>query len=155
MLPGSEKICRSLPWFEHWQVVVSYPGTTVSTRAAREVLPEQVSRATAIEFGGLLGRFVSALYAQDETEALQCLKDVLAEPYRQSLVPELLPLRAQFTDQGIAHLGISGSGPTLFAMCTDPTQAETAADLFRQHYEKNTDAQTHICRIATQGARRL
>lgn len=155
MLPHSAKISRQLPCFGHWRVVVCYPGTTISTKAAREVMPATVDRATAVEFAGLLSRFVSALYAGDEAEALDSLRDVLAEPHRQALIPELLPLRALFGEQGIAHLGISGSGPTLFAVCTTGEQAQTAAQLFAAHYEKNADAMTHICRIAESGVRAL
>ncbi len=155
MLPGSAQICRALPWFAHWRVVVCYPGTLISTKAAREVLPDAISRATAIEFSGLLARFVSALYAQDEAEALASMHDVLAEPHRLTLIPELLPLREIMREQGIAHLGISGSGPTLFAVCSNHEQAQSAATLFRTHYEKNADAMTHICQIAEHGACQL
>lgn len=155
MLPGSPAISRALPWFEHWRVVVCYPGTLISTQAAREVLPQQLARANAIEYAGLLSRFVSALYAGDEPEALDSLIDVVAEPYRQALIPELPGLRSVFSDAGIPHLGISGSGPTLFAVCTGDAQSETAAGLFRRHYEKNPDAMTHICRMAEHGARAL
>ena len=155
MLPHSGRISRRLPWFPHWRVVVCYPGTVVSTKAARDVLPASIARAGAVEFAGLLSRFVSALYEGDEADALDGLRDVLAEPHRQALIPELLPLRALFGEQGIAHLGISGSGPTLFAVCTTGEQAQTAAQLFAAHYEKNTDAMTHICGIAELGVRAL
>ena len=155
MLPGSARVCRALPWFGHWRVVVCYPGTVISTQAARGLLPAQVPRAEAIEYAGLLARFISALYAGDEAEALDSLKDVMAEPRRLALMPELPELRAVFSDAGIPHLGISGSGPTLFAVCTSESQSETAAGLFRRHYEKNPDAMTHICRMAERGAHRL
>jgi homoserine kinase len=155
MLPGSAEVCRALPWFDHWRVVVCYPGTVISTQAARDVLPQNLPRAVAIEYAGLLSRFVSALYTRNESEALASLRDVLAEPRRLALIPELPALRALFSEAGIPHLGISGSGPTLFALCTGDAQAESAADLFRRHYEKNPDAMTHICRMAEQGARAL
>ena len=153
MLPGSTEVCRALPWFDHWRVVICYPGTVISTRAARDVLPAQVPRADAVEYAGLLARFISALYARDEAEALDSLKDVMAEPRRLALMPELPVLRALFAEAGIPHLGISGSGPTLFAVCIGDAQAESAADLFRRHYEKNPDAMTHVCEMAEHGAR--
>jgi homoserine kinase len=155
MLPGSAQVCRSLPWFSHWRVVVCYPGTVISTKAAREVMPENYTRDNAIQYAGLLSRFVSALYAQDEIDALHSVQDVFAEPHRLSLMPELRPLRARMQGLGVAHLGISGSGPSLFALCRDEQQAEQAAQLFRSSYEKNTYAMTHICKIAMQGARQL
>ena len=57
--------------------------------------------------------------------------------------------------QGIGHVGISGAGPTLFALCSTPEQAAFARDYLAAHYEKNADAMTHICQLATTGARAL
>ncbi len=155
MMPTSRKLFRQLPWFDHWRVVLSYPGTVLSTKAARAVLPKTLALSHGIEFAGLLSRFVSALYAQDEVEALAALQDVIAEPARTPLIPELPAIRSALLAQGIGHVGISGAGPTLFAVCTSDAQAQFAANYLREHYEKNTDAMTQICQLATQGARVL
>ncbi|NRQ40977.1 homoserine kinase [Rheinheimera sp. YQF-2] len=155
MLPQSTAVCRSLPWFEHWRVVLSYPGTVLSTKAARAVLPQQLSLAHSIAFAGMLSRFVSAMYAKDEADAYCALQDLLAEPARTPLLPELPALRSALMAQGILHLGISGAGPTLFALCRDDAQAQLAADYLSRHYEKNQDATTQICRLSLAGARAL
>jgi homoserine kinase len=155
MLPQSARICRSLPWFEHWRVVLSYPGTVLSTKAARAVLPQQLSLAHSINFAGMLSRFVSALYAADEADAVAALQDLVAEPARTPLIPELPQLRSALEALGVLHLGISGAGPTLFALCADDTQAQLAAEYLSRHYEKNQDATTQICRLSLAGARAL
>jgi homoserine kinase len=155
MLPHSAQVCRSLPWFEQWRVVLSYPGTVLSTKAARAVLPQQLSLSQSIDFAGMLSRFVSAMYQQDEADAVAALQDLVAEPARRSLLPELAPLRAALVAEGILHLGISGAGPTLFALCKDEAQARLAADYLSRHYEKNQDATTQICRLSLAGARAL
>lgn len=155
MLPDSPKICRSLPWFADWQVVLSYPGTVLSTKAARAVLPKQLTLAHSIQFAGALSRFVSALYSEDQSDAAAALQDLVAEPARLALLPELLPLRTALTEQGVLHLGISGAGPTLFAVCNGPAAAERAARYLDDHYAKNQDALTVVCRLATTGARAL
>lgn len=155
MLPESSLLYRQLPWFAHWQVVLSYPGTVLSTKAARAVLPAALTLKHSIQFAGTVARFVAALYCQDETEALAALKDVVAEPARTPLIPELPAIRAALLAQGVGHVGISGAGPTLFALCTTPAQADFALQYFKTHYEKNADAMTHICRLAPAGARVL
>lgn len=155
MLPQSRQICRALPWFEHWRVVLSYPGTVLSTKAARAVLPQQLSLSHSINFAGMLSRFISALYQRDEPEALAALQDLVAEPARMALIPQLATLRAALQAQGILHLGISGAGPTLFALCQDESQARLAAAYLSRHYEKNQDATTQICRLSLAGARAL
>ncbi|MDX1391209.1 MAG: homoserine kinase [Rheinheimera sp.] len=155
MLPQSRQICRALPWFEHWRVVLSYPGTVLSTKAARAVLPQQLSLSHSINFAGMLSRFISALYQRDEPEAVAALQDLVAEPARMALIPQLATLRAALQAQGILHLGISGAGPTLFALCQDEAQARLAAAYLSRHYEKNQDATTQICRLSLAGARAL
>ncbi|MEE2023381.1 MULTISPECIES: homoserine kinase [Alkalimonas] len=155
MLPGSSRLSRALPWFDHWRVVLCYPGTTLSTKAAREAIPPQLPLATCIDFAAGLSRFISAMYVQDEAEALAALQDVVAEPARALLMPELPALRQALTGLGVAHLGISGAGPTVFALCSSEQIAEQAAAYLAAHYEKNQDAMTHICRLAPQGARTL
>jgi homoserine kinase len=155
MLPQSPHICRTLPWFEHWRVVLSYPGTVLSTKAARAVLPQQLSLPHSIAFAGMLSRFVSALYAGDETDAAGALQDLVAEPARTPLIPELPSLRAALMAEGVLHVGISGAGPTLFALCRNEAQAQLAADYLSRHYEKNQDATTQICRLSLAGARTL
>ncbi|MDX1537431.1 homoserine kinase [Arsukibacterium sp.] len=155
MLPGSEQLSRTLPWFSHWRVVLSYPGTVLSTRAARAVLPAQLSLADSISFAGMLSRFISALYCQDEAEAVAALQDLVAEPARTPLIPELPALRHELTAKGVLHLGISGAGPTLFALCPDDDTATVTAAYLQQHYAKNADACTHICQLSAAGARAL
>ena len=155
MLPGSAQICRSIPWFEHWRVVLCYPGTVLSTKAARDVLPKQLSLSDSIAFAGMLSRFVSACYAADEADAIAALKDLVAEPARKALIPELAGIRTALEAQGVLHVGISGAGPTLFALCKDDPQAQLAADYLSRHYAKNEDATTQICRLSLSGARAL
>lgn len=155
MLPQSQQLCRALPWFAHWRVVLCYPGTVLSTKAAREVLPKQIPLAQSILFAGMLSRFIAALYQQDEAEAVAALQDVIAEPYRIALIPELAKLRLDLQAEGIAHLGISGAGPTLFAVCQTQQQASIAATYLTRHYAKNQDAITQICTLSSAGARVL
>lgn len=155
MVPGSDALCRTLPWFDHWRVVLSYPGTVLSTKAARAAIPAQLDLTTSIQFAAGLSRFVSALYAEDEADALAALQDVVAEPARTLLMPELPVIRQALAELGVAHIGISGAGPTVFALCQTDAQAAAAAQYLVSHYGKNQDAMTHICRLSPNGAQVL
>lgn len=155
MLPDSPQVCRALPWFSQWQVVLCYPGTVLSTKMARAVLPQQLPLAQGIQFAGALSRFISALYSNDEQDAAAALQDWIAEPARLPLLPELIPLRQALLAQGVLHLGISGAGPTLFAVCNSDAIAQQTAAYLQKHYAKNQDALTVVCRLAATGARVL
>jgi homoserine kinase len=54
---------------------------------------------------------------------------------------------------GAQACGISGSGPTLFALCDKPDTAQRVADWLGAHYLQNQEGFVHICRLDTAGAR--
>ncbi|WP_411360624.1 homoserine kinase [Pseudidiomarina sp. YC-516-91] len=155
MATDAQRLCRQLPWFAHWSVVVSYPGTVLNTATARQVIPAQLPLPTAIQAAQNLASFVHGLHSQDETLALSALEDCLAEPCRLQLIPQLTTLRQQAQQLGIAHLGISGAGPTLFALCRNDAQAAQVKQLLETQYQQNADAMTVHCRPDPNGARQL
>ena len=118
-----EQGARALP-IPSWRVVLLHPGTSVSTAAARAVLPDAVPRGVAIEHGRLVAGFVHALHSGDGALAARLLVDVLAEPWRAPLLPHLGPARAAALRAGALAAGISGSGPSMFAIADEPATAE-------------------------------
>ncbi|GAC15638.1 homoserine kinase [Aliiglaciecola lipolytica] len=148
----SEQIALSLPVFEDWYWVVCYSGISVSTAEARNILPKQVAMADAITFGQQLAVFVDACYRKDETLAAAVMNDVLAEPYRKSLLPNFDQSREFVVNNGGLAFGISGSGPTVFAVCNNLEQAQGIKNWLSENYIQNDTGFSHICQIDTQGA---
>lgn len=153
-MPGSSHQ-YALPWPGHWQAVVSWPGTRLDTRAAREVLPEAYDRKTVVAHGAQFALFVHALHHGDVAIAAQCLKDLIAEPYRKTLLPGFEEAREALAEIGVLATGISGSGPTIFCIVDDSNRARMAADWLKTHYEQNETGFTHICRADMAGAREV
>jgi len=152
MAEHKERVALQLPVFENWYWVVCYSGTSVSTAAAREILPKQVSMQDTIKFGRQLGVFVDALYRKDEKLAAAMMTDVLAEPYRKSLLPRFDESRSYTQQNGALAFGISGSGPTVFAVCNDLAQAQNIQQWLNEHYKQNDSGFSHICQIDQRGA---
>jgi len=50
--------------------------------------------------------------------------------------------------------GISGSGPTLFAVTDNLAKAQQLENHLKQHYLISDEGFSHICKLDTQGARR-
>lgn len=61
------------------------------------------------------------------------MKDVIAEPYRARLLPGFSQARQAVSEIGALASGISGSGPTLFALCDKPETAQRVADWLSKH----------------------
>ncbi|MBU2876603.1 MULTISPECIES: homoserine kinase [Aliiglaciecola] len=148
----SDQIALSLPVFENWYWVVCYSGISVSTAAARDILPKQIAMAETITFGQQLAVFVDASYRKDEALAAAVMKDVLAEPYRKSLLPKFDESRDFVMSNGGLAFGISGSGPTVFAVCNNLEQAQGIQHWLSENYIQNDTGFSHICQIDTQGA---
>ena len=144
-----------LPWPGHWQSVVAWPGTRLETRPAREVLPTSYDRKTVVAHGAQFALFVHQLYQGDVAAAAECLVDLLAEPYRKSLLPGFEEARVELAKMGVLATGISGSGPTVFCIADDSRVAEAAAQWLKHNYLQNESGFVHICRADLAGAREV
>jgi homoserine kinase len=144
-----------LPWPARWQVVVCWPGTELVTREARAVLPEQLPRATAVRHGAQFAQFVYALYTGKTALAAASLVDLIAEPYRRRLLPGFDRAREELTALGALAVGISGSGPTVFALVDQPAAAPVLADWLAGHYRQNDSGFVYTCRADLGGARSI
>lgn len=144
-----------LPWPGHWQSVVAWPGTRLETRPAREVLPTNYDRKTIVTHGAQFALFVHQLHQGEASAAANCMVDLLAEPYRKSLLPGFEEARTALSQMGALATGISGSGPTLFCIVDDSRVAEAAADWLERHYLQNETGFVHICRADLAGARKV
>ena len=150
--PGSQQE-YALPWPGAWRAVVCWPGTQLETRRAREVLPDRIERKTAVRHGAQFAQFVHALHSGNAQLAGECVVDHIAEPYRRELLPGFDDARVELRELGALAVGISGSGPTIFALVNDFDVANRAAYWLDQNYRKNDAGFVHVCRADLGGAR--
>jgi len=152
MVPDNQVISRTLPQFDDCFYVMAYPGINVSTKAARDILPETYSRADAIAANQNLATFVDACHRGDKEQAFSVVKDVIAEPYRQHLLPKFEQAKAHLTQEDHLAVGISGSGPTLFCVCESLEKATNVANWLKKNYLQTDLGFVHICQVDESGA---
>ncbi|OON40013.1 homoserine kinase [Izhakiella australiensis] len=155
MLEENGIISQNVPGFDDWLWVMAYPGIKVSTAEARAILPAQYRKEDCIRHGRYLAGFIHACHTAQPQLAATLMKDVIAEPYRTRLLPGFADARQAAQEIGALACGISGSGPTLFAVCDKPDTARRMADWLSQNYVQNDEGFVHICRLDTAGARKL
>jgi len=153
LLEENSIISQQVPGFSEWLWVMAYPGIKVSTAEARAILPAQYRRQDCISHGRFLAGFIHASHTQQPALAAKLMKDVIAEPYRTKLLPGFVEARQAASSIGALACGISGSGPTLFAVCDREDTAQRLASWLTQHYLQNDEGFVHICRLDTTGAR--
>ena len=140
-------ICVKIPHFENWYWVLAYPGISLPTSEMRSILPQNYNRSVTIEYGKNLASFIYASFIKDEKLAVEVLKDVIAEPYRKTKIPNFDLASKSLKELGMLAVGISGSGPTLFSITDNLEKAKEAKKLLRKIYVQNQDGFVHICRI--------
>jgi homoserine kinase len=135
--------------------VVVHPDIEIETARARGLLGTQVPLADAIRQWANLGAFVDALHRADFDQLSRSLEDTIAEPRRAPLVPGLAQIKKAAADAGALGCSLSGSGPSLFALCRDAASAKAVAAAMttavREHI--GGEPQTYVSPISPQGAR--
>jgi len=150
--PGGESE-YPLPWPASWRAVICWPGTELMTREARTVVPMEIPRSTAVRHGAQFAQFVHALHTANTRLAADSVVDLIAEPYRRHLLPGFDEAKSQLKDLGALAVGISGSGPTIFALTDTGSVAKAVAAWMDANYRKNERGFVHICRADLGGAR--
>lgn len=148
-------ICQPLPFFDEWYWVLAYPGIEVSTAEARAILPKSYTRQDVISQARYLGSFVHACHSHQAQLAALMMKDLVAEPYREALLPNFSEVRQGCKDLGALAVGISGSGPTMFAIAPDLEQAQKLSAYLEKEYLQTNEGFIHICKVDNQGAREI
>jgi len=135
--------------------VVVHPDLEIETARARALLGTTVPLGDAIRQWANLGALVDALHRADFALLSRALEDTIAEPRRASLVPGLAAIKRAAVDSGALGCSLSGSGPSLFALCRDAASAHAVAaamtDAVRQHI--GGEPETYVSPIAPTGAR--
>jgi homoserine kinase len=104
--------------------VIIHPEMEIKTSVARGLLERQLPLETAVRQWGNVGGLVAGLYREDYDLIGRSLEDFVAEPKRAGLIPGFRELKEIAIGSGALGAGISGSGPSVFALC----RGEVAAD---------------------------
>jgi len=113
-----------------------HPQIEVKTSYAREILPREVLLKDAVKQWAHVGGLVAGFLQQDIGLISRSLHDHIIEPVRSRLIPGYDELMLRCKDAGFIGGGISGSGPSLFMLCRDVSEANEAAAIMKDVYDK-------------------
>ncbi|MBE0677308.1 MAG: homoserine kinase [Bacteroidales bacterium] len=97
--------------------VIIHPEIEVKTSVARGLLDRHIPLETAVRQWGNVGGLVAGLYREDYDLIGRSLEDYVAEPKRAGLIPGFREMKESAIASGALGAGISGSGPSVFALC--------------------------------------
>lgn len=121
-----------IPLPERLSCALVHPHLEIETRAARAVLPRELSRKTHVAQSMSLAGFLAGCFGGNLERIGRSMIDRVAEPWRAPLIPGFAAARAAAATAGALAFSISGSGPSVFAWTESVADAhEVAAGVAR------------------------
>ena len=144
-----------LPVPKELSVALVRPHLELSTRDARTLIGNEVRLHDAVTQWGNLGAFVAALYREDWDLMARSLVDVIAEPIRSHLVPGFAEVKHAALETGALGCSLSGSGPSMFALCRNRDMAEAVSRAMARAFADAAELETdvHVSPVSKEGAR--
>ena len=132
--------------------VVLHPHIEVKTSDSRAVLSPMISLKSAITQWGNLGGLIAGIYTSDYGLIGRSLQDVIIEPLRKQLIPNFDAVKNTAIQNGALGAGISGAGPSIFALCKGQEIADKVSRAIRQSYLNTGIAfDIHVSKINPEG----
>ena len=131
---------------------VVHPQIELKTSDARSVLKQTVSLKSAITQWGNVGGLIAGLYTNDYELIGRSLHDEIIEPIRSMLIPGFDLIKKTAYENGALGSGISGSGPSIFALSKGAVTAEKIAKAMSSVYDEiNLPYEIHVSRVNPEG----
>jgi len=135
-------------------LVACLPEIAVSTRDAREVVPETASMEQLVETVGNAATLTLGMYRSDPELVGRGMADPLVTPARAKLITGYEAVERAAREAGAVGVTVSGAGPSLLAVCRDQRRREVAAAMLDAFADAGVDARAYQTRVS-QGARLL
>ena len=154
MPDGSSDIIR-LPVPEGLSCAVLRPHLEVHTGEARALLGDAVPLRAAVRQWGNVGGLVAGLFLNDLPLIARTLEDHVAEPKRAHLVPGFARVKDAAHAAGALGCSLSGSGPSMFALCASLERAELVGEAMRAAFaqQETAGADLWVSPVGRRGAR--
>lgn len=112
-------------------VLLAVPSRELATHVARGLQPAQVPHEDAV-FNVARAALLIAALTQNPEHLMAATDDRLHQGYRAPAMPETAALVRSLRDAGNAAV-VSGAGPSVLVLCSDPQQRLRAAELVAGH----------------------
>ena len=138
-------------------LIVVTPNIVVLTKTAREVLPQKVDFSAFVQNLGNASAVTASFITNDYNLFARSLSDIIVEPVRAPLIQGFQQVKEAALSSGADGVGISGSGPTLFAITnrSGNTAAQIEKAMVSGFKEAGIAASSFITTVDEEGVRIL
>lgn len=135
------------------KAVLMHPELQVNTAQARRSLSKGVAMEKWLQQQGLLAGFLVACANGDVDLLGRTLRDVVIEPQRSANVACFDSVKEAALKSGALGCSLSGSGPSIFALCRDSDAVNTASAMEQACRAEGIACQSWVSSLTAPGAR--
>jgi len=145
-----------IPSPEELYATVIHPQIEIKTSDSRKILKTNISLADGIKQWGNVGGLIAGLFTKDYELIGRSLVDHIVEPIRSILIPAFDEVKTKSIETGALGCGISGSGPSIFALSKGEEIANKVAHSMEEVYQNiGIDYEIHVSKINPSGIKIL
>lgn len=132
---------------------VVHPHIELKTSDSRRILKRDIPLGDVTRQCANVAGFLTGLFREDYDLIARSMHDLLAEPKRLQLIPGYEKVKNAAMSAGATGCGISGSGPSVFALCKGETAARDVAYAMKHALESTgLGADEFISTLSSPGA---
>jgi homoserine kinase len=136
--------------------VILHPHIDIDTSEARQILPKLIPLSGAVEQWANTAAVTTALFTEDFQLLKRSISDNIIEPIRAREIPDFKEMKDIALDSGSVGFGVSGSGPSVFALAESEIIAkDIERELVSFYEQKNKPFDIYLAKINTQGPKVL
>ena len=143
----------SLPIPQGVSAALLHPDLQVNTAHARRGLAKGYPMKQWLAQQGLLAGFIAACAASNIDLIGKTLRDVIIEPQRKENVPCFDAVKEAAMRRGALGCSLSGSGPSIFALCKDGDARNVASAMEQACRTQGIGCQSWVSPMTAPGAR--
>lgn len=132
--------------------ILLHPELQVNTAESRKGLARGVSVEQWLHQQGYMAGFIAACERNDHDLLSRCLKDIVIEPQRAAAVPCFPGVQEAATKNGAYGCSLSGSGPSIFALCADSDAQKIVAAMEQSCRSYGYECQSWVSPLDSPGA---
>lgn len=133
-----------------------HPHVEVKTKDARKILRKQIYFKDSVKQSGNVAGLIAGLLTSDYNLISRSMHDYIVEPIRSILIPGYQEIKDAALEIGALGAGISGSGPSIFALSKDRDIAEKIAIKMKYVYTAfDIESETYVSKINQAGPKIL
>lgn len=132
---------------------VVYPHLEVLTKTARAILKPEVPLDAYVRQSANVGGFIVGLFNGDIDLIGRSLRDDIIEPQRAGLITGFYEVKEAALAEGALGCSISGSGPSVFALCANSLIAENVGQAMQKAFARHgVESQIYLSAVNQEGA---